>query len=227
MTLFSVLLVILCGCMWGYILHRCAQYLIRGGIKQEGPCSDVTTLVMAALFTPFLCLLTIIFFAPWYQPAVILFCSILLVASFTDVQTLLISRFTSLFLVPIGWLCAWLGFIPVSLGYSVLGSVAGYSMLSVVAFLFYAMTKKQGLGQGDSDLLALIGAFTGSAGVWFSVLYGSILGALVGTMLLLIRKASRSTPLPFAPFLTLGVFLYLFGQPFLARCFMPGHLVLL
>lgn len=143
-----------------------------------------------------------------YWPAYGLFFSALIIATITDLDSLVISRFTSLFLAPIGWFCAFYGFIPVSVIASIAGSVFGYGLLYITAYTFSRIMKKQGLGQGDMDLLACIGAFTGIVGAWFSLLIGSLAGSVIGITLLTTKKADRTTLIPFGPFLAVGALIY-------------------
>lgn len=77
----------------------------------------------------------------------------------------------------------------------------------------YQCTGKQGIGQGDLDLLAFIGSFIGPFGCWITLLIGSIAGSLVGIVYLTIGGASRETRIPFGPFLALGaVFFVLYND---------------
>jgi leader peptidase (prepilin peptidase)/N-methyltransferase len=144
-----------------------------------------------------------------YWPAYGLFFSALIIATITDLDSLVISRFTSLFLTPIGWLCAFYGVIPVSIVASITGSIFGYGLLYITAYIFSRIMKKQGLGQGDMDLLACIGAFTGIIGAWFSLLIGSLAGSVIGLTLIATKKVDRSTLIPFGPFLAVGALMYI------------------
>ena len=59
-----------------------------------------------------------------------------------------------------------------------LGALLGYGSLYVVDFLFYQLTGKQGMGEGDFELFAFIGSFIGPIGCWFTITAGSTIGAL-------------------------------------------------
>jgi leader peptidase (prepilin peptidase)/N-methyltransferase len=107
-------------------------------------------------------------------------------------------------MVPVGWTLAALGYLPISLYESIIGSLAGYLMLWTIRTLFYLVTKKDGMGEGDLELLCLVGAFTGVAGAWSAMVIGSALGAVVSMIYLMSTRQSYTTPLPFGPFLALG-----------------------
>ncbi len=96
------------------------------------------------------------------------------------------------------------------------GSLFGYLLLWGVAQIFYFLTKKEGLGLGDAELLAFIGSYTGIAGCWIALMVGSITGSLGGIIHLL---TTRSKKIPFGPFLAFGAMSYVLLQPLLLRIF--------
>ncbi len=70
------------------------------------------------------------------------------------------------------------------------------------------------LGMGDVKLSALLGLCCGYRGVEVAlraIVAGFLIGGLVGLVLILARRAHRSTPIPFAPALVAGAWLVLFG----------------
>jgi leader peptidase (prepilin peptidase)/N-methyltransferase len=89
-----------------------------------------------------------------------------------------------------------------------MGSIGGYLMLWTIRTLFYMVTKKEGMGEGDLDLLCLIGAFTGLTGAWSTMILGSMLGALISLVYLASTRQSYATPLPFGPFLAAGAIIH-------------------
>ncbi len=144
----------------------------------------------------------------WISYAI--FISGLIVTIRTDIESLLICRYATLALIPIGFLLSLLALLPISLCDSVAGAIGGYLVLWCIARIFYWGTGKQGMGQGDLELLAFIGSFTGVLGVWLSLLLGSVLGSCVGLIALLLFKKDRSVKLPFGAFLAGGALIYLF-----------------
>lgn len=160
----------------------------------------------------FLCM--VLFIDLHYWIAYSLFFSALIINTRTDLQEMVIPNITSRYLIPIGWICAFLGIIPLMPLQSIIGSIIGYLILFLIAKTFYLITKKEGLGEGDFDLLAMIGAFTGIQGVFASLFYGSIIGSIVGILLIIFGKFSRNSKLPFGPFLALGATIHIF-QPLL------------
>ena len=80
----------------------------------------------------------------------------------------------------------------------------GYGFLFGIAQLFYWLTGKHGMGEGDFELLAMIGSFAGMFGVWMSLTIGSITGSFLSIAYILITKKGPNTKIPFGPFLALG-----------------------
>lgn len=81
--------------------------------------------------------------------------------------------------------------------------------------MFYLIKGKHGIGQGDLDLLAFIGSFTGLLGLWATVLIGSISGSIIGLVYLVVTgKSGSSARIPFGPFLSFGAIIFVLFQDF-------------
>ncbi|GAB3369870.1 prepilin peptidase [Azotobacter armeniacus] len=104
----------------------------------------------------------------------------------------------------------WLGLILnnfglfVSLEDALWGAVAGYLSLWSVYWLFKLLTGKEGMGYGDFKLLAMLGAWGGWQILPLTILLSSLVGAVLGVVILRLRKAESGTPIPFGPFLALA-----------------------
>ncbi|MGE8101432.1 prepilin peptidase [Pseudomonas fluorescens] len=104
----------------------------------------------------------------------------------------------------------WLGLIVnsfdlfVPLQAAMWGAVAGYLLLWSVYWLFKLMTGKEGIGHGDFKLLALLGAWGGWQILPLTVLLSSLVGAVGGVILLRLKDANTSTPIPFGPYLAIA-----------------------
>lgn len=84
------------------------------------------------------------------------------------------------------------------------GAVAGYLSLWSVYWLFKLVTGKEGMGYGDFKLLAMLGAWGGWQILPLTVLLSSLVGAVLGVLILKLRRAERGTPIPFGPFLAIA-----------------------
>lgn len=144
-----------------------------------------------------------------------IFFSALIINIRTDLENMVISQLFSIYLVPLGLILAYFNFTQISFKESLLGAFVGYFSLWLIAKLFKFFAKKEGLGVGDMELLAMIGSFLGPLGIYFSVLIGSITGLIFGLIYLLVTKKDKQTPFPFGPFLSLGALFYFFFFRFL------------
>ncbi len=93
---------------------------------------------------------------------------------------------------------------------SLLGAVAGGGSLFLVGRAYAATMKREGIGDGDIKLLAMIGAWMGWSALPLVVLISSLVGALVGGAFLVMSGQDARTRIPFGPFLSLGSLFYLF-----------------
>ncbi len=153
---------------------------------------------------------------PYYFFAYFIFFSALIVSIRTDLETLLISRLVTLFLIPVALFCAYKGLLPLSLIESIRGAGFGYAILAVVSIVYYLFTQRTGMGQGDIDLLAFIGAFVGIQGAWITLLLGSLAGSIAGSLHLYMTGSRK---IPFGPFLALGAMAFVLLKPQLVGLF--------
>ncbi len=63
---------------------------------------------------------------------------------------------------------------------------------------------------GDVKMMAMVGAFTGPAGVLFTIFGGSVVGAIVGIAMIPLRGRSLQDTLPFGCFLAPAALLAMF-----------------
>jgi leader peptidase (prepilin peptidase)/N-methyltransferase len=100
---------------------------------------------------------------------------------------------------------------------AVIGAMAGYGSLWTIFVLFKYLTGKEGMGYGDFKLLAMLGAWLGWELLPVIILFSSLLGALVGIFLILVRGRDRSSPIPFGPYLAFsGWIALLWGNEIMA-----------
>jgi leader peptidase (prepilin peptidase)/N-methyltransferase len=136
----------------------------------------------------------------WPVLAVLLFTWTLLAASVIDLHHQLLPDDLTLPLLWLGLLVALFG-LGTDLRSAVIGAMAGYLSLWLVYQGFRLLTGKEGMGHGDFKLLAALGAWTGWQYLITIVLLSSLVGAICGLALILLRGRARGAPLPFGPFL--------------------------
>lgn len=149
------------------------------------------------------------------------FIAALIVTTFIDIDHKIIPDSISLPGIPIGVLsCLAIG----SLQFkdSLLGVLIGGGSLFLIAWGYHFFTGKEGMGGGDIKLLAMIGAFTGWKGVFFTIFVSSLTGTIIGVTLMLIARKSLKFAVPFGPFLAIGAVLYVFFGPELISWYYYG-----
>ena len=87
---------------------------------------------------------------------------------------------------------------------SIVGAVCGYLILWLVYQVFKLLTGRVGMGYGDFKLLAMLGAWLGWSRLPMIVLMSSLVGAVVGLLMILIQQRDHRIPIPFGPFLALA-----------------------
>lgn len=142
--------------------------------------------------------------------AYFIFFSALIISVRTDFHDLVIPQIFSIWLVPLGFLFSYFGFLRINFYESLFGAIFGYFILWIVAFLFKVISKKEGLGKGDMELLALVGSFLGPLAVWFTILFSSFSGLVIGGLYILIKKKDQGIRIPFGPFIVFGAVIAFF-----------------
>ena len=77
-------------------------------------------------------------------------------------------------------------------------------------FLLVYLVSRKGIGGGDVKFMAVMGLYVGLFGIFPIILYGTILAALTGLVLILLKKISRKDSIPLAPFLYVGILFTVF-----------------
>lgn len=125
-----------------------------------------------------------------------------------DLRTMLLPDTITL---PLMWLGLLLALVPVftDLRSAVIGAAAGYLSLWSVYHLFRLLTGKEGMGYGDFKLLAALGAWLGWAALPGIILLSSVVGAVVGIVMIVARGRDRQLPIPFGPYLAAAGWIWL------------------
>ncbi len=91
------------------------------------------------------------------------------------------------------------------------GYVFGFLCLWIVYYLFKIVTGKEGMGYGDFKLLAALGAWMGPMVLPLIVLLSSVVGAVIGIILLRVRQENQ--PFAFGPYIAIaGWIAFLWGE---------------
>jgi leader peptidase (prepilin peptidase) / N-methyltransferase len=134
--------------------------------------------------------------AAWAAFAALLICLFLI-----DMDTQILPDDLNYTLLWLGLLAAALGWT-VPLSSAVWGAALGYGVFWLIFQLFKLATGKEGMGYGDFKLLAALGAWLGAPYLVAIILLSSIVGAVIGILLLFVGKlANKDIPMPFGPYL--------------------------
>ncbi len=147
----------------------------------------------------------------------IAFVAVLIVISFIDYDTKLIPNILS-----VGGLVASLILSPLvpalhgttdgvlAFGRAALGAMVGCSLLYLTGSIGELIFRKEAMGLGDVDLLAMAGAFLGWKLVLLTFFLAPLLAVVPGVVVLMTK---RSHEIPYGPFLSIGLIVSLFfGQ---------------
>ena len=94
--------------------------------------------------------------------------------------------------------------VPVDLKSAVLGAAFGYLSLWSIYHGFRLATGKEGMGYGDFKLFAALGAWLGWQMLLPVILLAAASGAVLGILLIVLRRHERGTPIPFGPYLAVA-----------------------
>lgn len=135
--------------------------------------------------------------ALWAAFAALLICQFLI-----DLDTQYLPDSINYILLWLGLIGAAAGLTGVSLPSAVWGAVFGYLGLWLIYHAYRLATGKEGMGYGDFKLLAAMGAWLGADYLIAIVLVSSLVGAVLGSIMLVAgRLAHKNIPIAFGPFL--------------------------
>lgn len=146
------------------------------------------------------------------------FCCALIVITFIDLDYFIIPNIISVPGMAVGVLVGAINHFfhifsaPIvgDLYESLIGLAFGGGFLWLVAETYKRISGKDALGFGDVKLLGMVGAFYGFQGALMTILFGSIIGSVVGGLQILVTRNKVDTPIPFGPYLAVGIVIYIF-----------------
>jgi len=154
----------------------------------------------------------------WLTLAILILTWSLIVLTMIDYDHQLLPDDITIPILWLGLIINYFGLIT-TLEAAVLGAVAGYLILWAVYWLFKILTGKEGMGQGDFKLLAALGAWMGWQALPQIILLSSLIGALIGIGLILIKGRNKNIPIPFGPYLAGAGFVSLLWNEELAQLY--------
>jgi len=87
---------------------------------------------------------------------------------------------------------------------SVVGAIVGGGILWAVGEAYFRVRGVEGMGFGDVKMMAMVGAFLGTPRTVFTIMAGSLLGSIIGLVMMRFGGKDKEYELPFGTFLSLG-----------------------
>ncbi|EKB26864.1 prepilin peptidase [Aeromonas dhakensis] len=199
---------------WLWLKGRCRE--CQAPISPRYPLVELLTallsLVVAATFPP-----------SWGLLAALLLTWVLVALTFIDLDKMLLPDQLTLPLLWGGLLFNLAGgFVP--LADAVIGAMAGYLVLWSLYWAFKLLTGKEGMGYGDFKLLAALGAWLGWQALPIVLLLSSLVGAIIGISLILLRNHHQGKPIPFGPYLAIAGWIALLWGDTITRWYLTTFL---
>ena len=92
---------------------------------------------------------------------------------------------------------------------SIIGGVAGYTIIWLIIFFYKKLKNIEGMGLGDAKLLAAMGFWFGWICLPFILFFSSLIALITNVPSLLNKKKDLQTKIPFGPYIILGCIVYL------------------
>ena len=164
----------------------------------------------------------IVFVAHWYAfgatallPVRLVFASALIVLFVIDLDHQILPDVITLPGIVTGLALSLV--LPPGLQQSFLGVLLGGGLLWGIAELWYRLRKVEAMGFGDVKMLAMVGAWLGVKMVVLTFVVSSMMGGLLGVVLLASRRADMATRVPFGTMLAVAALIAsVYGGPLVA-----------
>jgi leader peptidase (prepilin peptidase)/N-methyltransferase len=131
---------------------------------------------------------------------------VLLVLSFIDLDLRILPDKVTLPGIAVGLMVAPLAGLT-TFPESLIGAAVGGGALYLIALAGSAIFGKESMGGGDVKLAAMLGAFLGWQGMVVLLFVAFFVGAVVGVVVLALKRSDADHTIPFGPFIALGAFI--------------------
>jgi len=206
-----------CQSQWGWLP---CSWIVKTAKGQKVPVRPfVIELLMAFLFV------LLLSFIGWKYLLLeyLVFTFALVVASAIDLEQMILPDSFTLSGILIGLIGALLNpesgreFWP-----ALAGVLMGGGFLWLIAVVYYALRKEEGLGGGDIKLLAWIGAVLTWKAVPFVILLSCFTGLFTGIFVMFRSRNYLQQSIPFGPYLSFSALIYIFCGEELARMYLSA-----
>ena len=102
---------------------------------------------------------------------------------------------------------------------NILGGILGLVIIGLIVFI------TRGMGEGDIEIAAISGLFLGLKGEVFMLFFAVILGGIVGAIILIVKRKSGKTEMPFGPFLATAAIIAIFYGNFIINEYLTMNMM--
>ena len=186
---------------WFFLKARCFKCSAKISFRYP-----LVEFLMSVVF----CLLFLLIGWKWFLLEAMIFCFALIVASFIDVDKMILPDRLTLSGIVIGLLGAFLN-PERSFMDSLLGVLFGGGILLFISYFYYLVRNKEGMGGGDVKMLAWIGGVLGWKSLFFVLFSSCVLGSVFGAGMIMLQSNKKifQTEFPFGPYLALSAFVFI------------------
>ena len=137
----------------------------------------------------------------------LLMVSMLMIIFVSDIKYMLIPNKVLLFFLPLFVVMRFLQ--PIDPWWtSITGALAGLGITAIIIF-----ASKGGMGAGDMKLFGVLGFILGFEQILLVFFLSTIIGAITGSLLLLLKLINRKQPIPFWPYIVIAaITTYFYGE---------------
>jgi leader peptidase (prepilin peptidase)/N-methyltransferase len=167
----------------------------RGRISPMYPLVEIATAVIFVLH----------FWRFGWQPLLaprLTFAAALITLFVTDLRQMILPNAITIPGIVAGFLFALV--LPPGWHDSLAGIVIGGLVPTAILYFYLWIRRVEGMGGGDIKLLAMVGAFLGSKLVLLTIVLSSFLGSIVGLLLMVTRRGTLESKLPFGTFIAIA-----------------------
>jgi len=193
------------GIKWYDNIPVISYLLLKGRCRNCGerisPVYPIVEFLTGALTAGVFCKFGLSFDAFYY----LLLVYYLIVVSFIDIKTMEVPVKLSYFALLAGLILSFFTQTH-SFKEAVFGASLGAGIILFVIESYFVFTGKEGMGYGDANIMAVVGAFLG----WKKVILTLFLASLVGAVYGILTARRKEAALPFGPFLAVGALISLF-----------------
>ena len=102
---------------------------------------------------------------------------------------------------------------------NILGGILGLVIIGLIVFI------TRGMGEGDIEIAAISGLFLGLKGEVFMLFFAVILGGIAGAIILIVKRKSGKTEMPFGPFLATAAIIAIFYGNFIINQYLTMNMM--